>query len=162
MTDKTILKIIELFDSECMAQNSDPWGVSLNTAGSNVRKVKRCKQKTDVYLNSLNSDDLNDLIVMVKVGMYDAYKKNDASWIRAKEKLSIDDQALWKKEVGAGRLSSDQCINYLRSHSSRTIVDSVFTYLTMKPLTHRQHAILKKINEMRINTRFSESKIEKR
>ena len=146
MLDKELIKVMDLFDYECIAPDRD----------------KQARKKTDIYLKSLNNEVLNDLVIIIKAGKYDEFRKEETDWIEAKRTLAFDDLNGWSKQIGAVRLSDDQCIKYIRQWSPVTVIDNIRAFISIEPMTYRQQALIKKVNETRVNNRMKHQMIETR
>lgn len=164
MKDENLFRFMELIDAECVAHDNTPRnlfriGSRMHLKGKDIMKSQK---RTDIYLNTLDNETLNDLVIMVKVGKYDEHRKNDPAWIEARKRLSADDQRAWSRQIGAVSLSDEQCIKYLRSWSSHTLADDIRSYLMMEPMTERQRYLLRIVNDARIKTRTQSTTMEVR
>lgn len=155
MNDEKLLRIMELFDAECLYQDT-------MTGSGRAASLKRCQRKTDIYLKSLDNETLNDFVVMVKVGKYDEHRKNDLAWNEVRKKSSIDNLTAWSKLIGATELSDNECIKYLRSWSAMTILNDLHSYLIMEPVPAKHKALLRKRDENKINKWLKHKRIEMR
>lgn len=155
MKDRDLLKVIEMLYDECSSRDR----VFVKKFRPNtLNHPDVCKKKTDVYLRYLSNEALNDLVVMVKVGMYVGYGKNDPAWTGAKKETSFGDLSSWQNKIKYKTLSDDECIKYLRSKSPTTIIDYIKKYVNMGPTTNRSRTLNRSINEATIMKRLLPAK----
>lgn len=156
MNDEKLLKIIELLDAECLCQDQGRM-----TGSGRAASLKKCQRKTDICLQLWDNEMLNDLVIMVKVGKYNDLW-NDDNWKKIQRKMSFDNLEGWRNEIGAERLSDDQCLKYLRKWSASTLIKDICSYITMKPMGNRQKELLRGINKDMISNRMKHTQIETR
>lgn len=129
MRDQDLIRIIKSFNAECESRKKDPWSLFRNgiiKAPCRAENIRACRTKTNILLMAMSNDDINDLVNMVKTG-----KRGG--------------------KVSKIRLSSDECIAYLRKWEPGTIVNDICSYLDTLPKDNRKKTLYRKVNEIRIN-----------
>ena len=129
MRDQDLIRIIKSFNAECESRKKDPWSLFRNgitKAPCRAENIRACRTKTNILLMAMSNDDINDLVNMVKTGKHGTKGSNT-------------------------RLSSDECIAYLRKWEPGTIVNDICSYLDTLPKDNRKKTLYRKVNEIRIN-----------
>lgn len=142
MTSDKIIKIIQYLDYENLCAKHNP-----------IPEYTKSKKRSEIYLNALSNSDLNDLLTIIKIGQYNSRTRAKGKRITAKEHIPFDNLSSWRQYLGIKHYSSDECIYNIRKSKTSSIINSIFAYLRMNPITDKQKNIIAKANQSRINNR---------
>ena len=135
--DKDLIRVVKFFNAETESRSQDPWARFRNgfiKTPCTTDNILACRTRTNILLMAMSNDDINDLVNMVKIGKYG-------------------------KRCNNPRLSSDECIEYLRKWNPGSIVNDICSYLDTLPKDNRQRTLFRKVNEIRIKTLRNKSNI---
>lgn len=162
MLDEKLLKALILFNAEAESRSCNPMTALMNRNPFKKTNTRNNKKKTDIFLNCLSENELNDLVSVVTLGNYDTHRRNDEKWNKTKKELIFGDYSTLRKKLSLKAMTSKDCIAYLRKWSPGTVADNIRTYMKIEPMTTRQRNLLKRAGEHRISAMMHTNKIEVR
>lgn len=162
MTDEKLIKALKIFDEESQSQGFSTGTAFMNRFPFRRGNAKNSKVKTNIFLNCLSDEELNDLAAVIMIANHDKYNRKNPSWIKVKKELTFGDYPAIKKEVFYKRMTGKECIAYLRKWSAAALADYIRTYISFEPMTQRQRNLLKDANNSRISAIMHTNKIEMR
>ena len=80
MLDEKLLKVLILFNAEAESRSCNPMTALMNRNPFKKTNTWSNKKKTDIFLNCLSENELNDLVSVVTLGNYDTHRRNDEKW----------------------------------------------------------------------------------